>query len=97
MWDKDITTAIQSVDYAFLDGSFYQNGEIPGRDMSEIPHPFLVESMAVLDGLGAKDKAKVHFIHFNHTNPVLQKESEARIEVKKRGFHIAEEGEIFEL
>ena len=31
-----------------IDGSFYQNGEIPGRDMSEIPHPFIVESMDLM-------------------------------------------------
>jgi pyrroloquinoline quinone biosynthesis protein B len=95
MWDKDITTAIQSVDYAFLDGSFYQNGEIPGRDMSEIPHPFLVESMAVLDGLGAKDKAKVHFIHFNHTNPVLDESAKEHKAILAKGYKLAKEKNSF--
>ena len=38
-FDKDILEIVSNNDIAILDGSFYQNGEIPGRDMSEIPHP----------------------------------------------------------
>ena len=45
-WERDILTEIKAVDYALLDGTFFQNGEIPGRDMSQIPHPFVEESMA---------------------------------------------------
>lgn len=97
LWDKDIKALIQTVDYAFLDGSFFQNGEIPGRDMSQIPHPFMEESMRLLEVLSVKDKSKVYFIHFNHTNPVLQKESAARKEVEQAGFKIADEGMHFAL
>lgn len=96
-WERSILDEIKTVDYAFLDGTFYQNGEIPGRDMSLIPHPFMEESMAHFDALSKEEKSKVYFIHFNHTNPVLQKESKAREEVKKRGFQIAREGQFFEL
>jgi pyrroloquinoline quinone biosynthesis protein B len=91
-WDRSILEEITKVDYAFLDGSFYKNGEIPGRDMSLIPHPFLEESMKIFNQLPESGKAKVHFIHFNHTNPVLQSDSEAYQEVKQNGFNIAEEG-----
>ncbi len=92
VWDKDIKALVQEVDFALLDGTFFQNGEIPGRDMSEIPHPFIAESMQLLDDLPQAEKQKVHFIHFNHTNPVLQPDSEARQLVKSRGFHLTEEG-----
>ena len=71
--------------------------EIPGRDMSEIPHPFIVESMALFGSLPTAEKGKVHFIHFNHTNPVLLENSEARRNVLENGFGIAEEGEKFSL
>lgn len=94
-WDRDIRQLITSVDIALIDGSFYENGEIPGRDMSEIPHPFIVESMDLLRDLSAKDKAKVHFIHFNHTNPVLQEGSLARKTILKKGFKWATEGMVF--
>lgn len=97
LWETDILALIKTVDVAYLDGTFFQNGEIPGRDMSQIPHPFMEESMTLFESLDAMDKAKVRFIHFNHTNPVLQAGSEARKVVFKEGFEIAEEGSIFEM
>jgi len=97
LWDRDILAEIKKVDRAYLDGSFYQNGEIPNRDMSEIPHPFVVESMQLFKGLSPNEKAKIHFIHFNHTNPLLQVDSQAKKEVEEAGFTIAEEGEVFVL
>ena len=96
-WKRDIVDIIKTVDIALLDGTFFKNGEIPGRDMSLIPHPFMEESMNLFEGLSKEDKAKIHFIHFNHTNPVLKKGSEARKEVLAKGFRIAEEGMIFDL
>lgn len=91
-WDRDISQLVQEVDYAFLDATFYVNGEIPGRDMSEILHPFIEESMARFDGLSLSDRQKIHFIHLNHTNPVLRKDSEARKTVLEKGYEVAEEG-----
>ena len=43
-WNGDLKELIERVDYAFLDATFYKNGEIPNRDMSEIPHPFVEET-----------------------------------------------------
>ncbi len=88
-WDRDISKEIKHVDYAFLDGTFYKNGEIPGRDMSLIPHPFIEESLDLFASLAPADKKKIHFIHFNHTNPILQKNSAAAQNVIKQGFDIA--------
>ena len=96
-WERNILDEIKAVDYAFLDGTFYQNGEIPGRDMSLIPHPFMEESMKIFEALPEEEKSKIYFIHFNHTNPVLQKGSKARMEVENEGFNIAEEGQVFGL
>ncbi len=93
-WDQDITEMIQKVDYALLDGSFFKNGEIPGRDMSEIPHPFVQESMKLFENLSETDKAKVHFIHFNHTNPLIFKDNPEYKEVMERGFHVASDGQL---
>lgn len=96
-WALDINTLIKDHDLVFLDGTFFANGEIPGRDMSEIPHPFVEESMAKFGKLPEIDRAKVHFIHFNHTNPVLKADSEASRKVKAQGMHIARMGDRFEL
>ena len=92
-WETNITELIKKVDYAFLDATFYKNGELK-RDMSEIPHPFVEESMSLFSTLSDADKQKVHFIHFNHTNPLLIKGSTAQKEVLKKGFNLAEEGQI---
>ncbi|MGB1243327.1 MAG: hypothetical protein ACPG49_12440, partial [Chitinophagales bacterium] len=73
------------------------NGEIAGRDMSEIPHPFMEESMKLFAELPSKEKAKVHFIHLNHTNPVLDKNSEAYRNVLEQGFKVAKEMSVLEL
>ena len=94
-WERDITEIIQKVDYAFLDATFYKNGELK-RDMSEIPHPFVEESMELFSKLSKKDKSKIHFIHMNHTNPLLIEGSSAQNEVIKNGFNIAKEGQILE-
>jgi len=92
-WNRDIIKEIRGVDFALLDGSFFQNGEIPGRDMSLIPHPFMEESMKLFSELSASEKAKIYFIHFNHTNPVLRKNTSAYKEVIDKGFNISEEGQ----
>ncbi len=96
-WDKDIIEEIKRVDYAFLDGTFYDGNELPGRDIKEIPHPFVIESMELFKDLSEEDKAKIHFIHFNHTNPLLNKNSKEYQEVIRRGFNIANYGDVFEL
>ena len=96
-WDRNILTEIQDVDHALLDGSFYQNGEIPGRDMSLIPHPFIEESLELFKQLEDYDRRKVQFIHFNHTNPVLDARSSANQTIINDGFGVAEEGALLAL
>lgn len=96
-WDKNIIDEIGAVDIALLDGSFYANGEIPGRDMSLIPHPFIEESMALFENLPDEEKSKIYFIHLNHTNPVLDMDSDAYQTVVQKGFHIAAEGQTIVL
>ena len=95
-WEKDIRKELAEVDWAFLDGTFYQNGEIPGRDMALIPHPFIEESRTLFAPLPLTERNKVHFIHFNHTNPVLRLGVERRA-VEAEGFGLCEEGLIFSL
>jgi pyrroloquinoline quinone biosynthesis protein B len=91
-WDRDIAKVIQGVDYALIDATFYSAGELPGRDMSKIPHPFVTETMALLADLSAEDKKKVWFIHLNHTNPLLRGDSEESRAVRSKGFNVAIEG-----
>jgi pyrroloquinoline quinone biosynthesis protein B len=90
-WERDIRKLVYEYDYLFLDGTFYNEKELPGRNMNEIPHPFVKESMKLLNDLPAAEKRKIRFTHFNHTNPLLDPSSAACKEVKNRGFNTAVE------
>ncbi len=96
-WEKSIVEAIAEVDYAFLDATFFDAAEINNRDISEIPHPFVVESFELFSALPGDEKAKVHFIHFNHTNPLVNSNGEAYKMVLEKGFQIARINQTFEL
>ena len=95
-WSTSLKTVLEGVDFAFIDGTFYKDGEI-NRPMSEVPHPFVTETMSLLKELPPNQKAKVQFIHLNHTNPLLQKNSPEAQAVRKQGFGIAETGQRIEL
>jgi pyrroloquinoline quinone biosynthesis protein B len=90
-WGTKIEDLIAGVDVAYLDATFYANGEIPGRDMSGFPHPFITHSMDRFSGLSAEEKSKIHFIHLNHTNPALLPDSDARRTIERSGFRVAQE------
>ena len=91
-WKENILERIQLVDYALIDATFYDNNELPGRDMSKIPHPFVVETMATLSLLPREQREKVWFIHMNHTNPLLNVNSDQAQGVRAQGFNIASTG-----
>jgi pyrroloquinoline quinone biosynthesis protein B len=80
---------VESVDFAFLDGSFSSADELPPQVMAKVGHPLVGHTMDLLDGLGAK----VRFIHLNHTNPLLDDASPA----ERRGFAVAREGDVVRL
>lgn len=93
VWERSIEEEILKVDYALLDGTFYDSNELPGRDMSEIPHPFIQESIHRFRKLSSVEKQKIIFTHFNHTNPLIL-DSPERDYVKSSGYRVAEEGSV---
>lgn len=96
-WDRDVVSLVAHVNAAYLDGTFFDAGELPGRDMSEIPHPFIVESLSRLGTLPAAARGRIHFIHLNHTNPAGIAGSPERKRVEAAGFKLAKAGERTEL
>jgi len=92
-WDQDIQAIAQENSFTLIDGTFYDTDELPGRDMSEIPHPFIVESMRLLQ----KHKKGIYFIHLNHSNPLLNEDSKKYKEFTQKGFNIAKQGQKFDL
>ena len=96
-WDKSIVEEIKKVDYAFLDATFYSGKEINNRDISQIPHPFIIESLEMFKTLDSIERKKVIFIHFNHTNPVIDLNSSEAINVLNQGFNIGQINEVYDL
>ena len=88
-WDRDVRAEVAGVDVAFLDATFFSGAELPNRAQGEVPHPPVVRSMELLEGLGDR----VRWIHLNHTNPLLGDPSPS----EDRGFRVAREGEEFDL
>ena len=96
-WVLKIEEVIEQVDYAFIDGTFYNGNELKTRNIAEIPHPFAIESMEKFKNLPLKEKNKIYFIHFNHTNKLLDEKSEETKTVLKNGFRVARLGMVFEM
>lgn len=96
-WERRVEDELKSSTIAYLDGTFYGEGEIPGRNMAEIPHPFISETIIRLSTLAPSERNKVRFIHLNHTNPALQDSSAAFRGLRTAGFWVAVQGERFAL
>ena len=96
-WDKNIIDELAMVDYAFLDATFYSGKELQNRDISEIPHPFIIESFEKFKALNEQERNKIVFIHFNHTNPIINPNSMETKSVIEKGFRIARINDVFEL
>lgn len=96
-WDERLEDLLGRVDVALIDGTFFADGEVAGRAMSEIPHPFMVETMKRLATSPAALRAKVVFTHLNHTNPASSPGSSADHSVRDAGMRVAFEGLTIEL
>ena len=66
-WSRSIRDLVDTVNLAFLDGTFASADELPGRSIADIPHPLISTTRDLLRG----SKAAVWFIHLNHTNKEL--------------------------
>ncbi|MCU0368435.1 MAG: MBL fold metallo-hydrolase [Cyclobacteriaceae bacterium] len=87
-WNKDIVKEVKSVDVAYLDATFFTADELPNRKISEVPHPTVTETMNLFVNESIETKNKIHFIHFNHTNPVLYNIN-SQLKLKQAGFRWA--------
>ena len=95
-WKKSIIEEVKLVDYAFIDGTFYNGTEI-NRDMREIPHPSIEETLQLFSNQPVAERNKIYFIHINHTNPILTNKNGIRNLVEGLGFNIAQKGLKFKL
>lgn len=96
LWERSIVKEVNKVDYAFLDATFFKEGEIP-RPMSEVPHPFIVETMKLFENESEEVKKKVIFIHFNHSNPGILSNHRLQDSVINLGYNFAKTGDKYPL
>ena len=92
MFQPDLRSWLARVDIALLDGTFFSPDELPGRDISQIPHPLVTDTAALL----ADAAAEVVFIHLNHTNPLWRPGPE-RAWLQARGFRVGAFGDVWRL
>lgn len=95
-WDRQgtrVEDAIAAMDLALLDGTFFAGDEIPGRSIVGVPHPLIEATLDRIAGLPAAERAKVQFIHLNHSNPALVMDSAARRAITAAGCRVADERE----
>lgn len=96
-WDQDLRAVVDSVDLAFLDATFFDGGELPGRDMAEVPHPFVVETLERTHSWTPGERAKVHLIHLNHSNPLHDPSSAASKRLLASGLNLAKQDAVLPL
>lgn len=96
-WSRSITREVANTDIALLDGTFFSDQEIPGRRLTEIGHPLILDSMRVLQSEADRGRTRILFTHLNHSNPAADPGSRAHRQVAERGFAVAEDGAEFVL
>ena len=64
-WNKNLKQEIKKADLALLDGTFYDSKEVNNRNISEIPHPFIIETMALFK---KENNSPLSFFPFSFIN-----------------------------
>lgn len=91
-WEGPILETIKEADIALLDGTFYSEDELPNRNLSEIPHPCICDSMGVFE----EGETEIRFIHLNHSNRLLRDEG-LLDQLKESGFDLCQQGDCWAL
>jgi len=90
--NTDIHNIIRSCDVSIIDGTFYDESELPHRDMSKIPHPRVRDCIREFSDIADR----IIFTHLNHTNPLCEPEGEELMRLLDRGFRVANDGDVLE-
>jgi pyrroloquinoline quinone biosynthesis protein B len=87
-----LVARILEADVALVDGTFFSREELPHRDILDVRHPYVKDSLRLF----AKARGEIHFTHLNHTNPLLDADPARRPALPPR-FFVAREGQTFTL
>jgi len=92
-WRPPLAEALRGVDVAILDGTFYSLDELPGRDLSSVPHPLISHTVQLLGERVRSGEIEVLFTHLNHSNPALDPGGAERRALEAAGFRVLDDGE----
>ena len=92
-WTRSLDEVLAGVDLLLVDGTFHSMDELPDRDITEIGHPLVVDTMDRLQARVSAGELEVWFVHLNHSNPVLEPEGAERAALEARGFRVAGVGD----
>ncbi len=96
-WSPRFDALLEGVDLLLVDGTFYSGDELPGRRVSSIGHPLMVDTIERLGPAVRDGTLRVEFIHLNHSNPALDPAGPQRAAVRGAGFDVAAEGRDYPL
>jgi len=94
-WSLSIDSLVKTVDFAFIDATFYSSDELPGRNMSEIPHPLVEETIERAKKWSKDTRQKIILTHFNHTSSLLHDEEVLSRGILELGLRVSRVGERF--
>lgn len=85
-----------NVDIALIDGTFWSEDELAGRNQATVPHPPVLQTLNML-GSREDGDPDIIFTHLNHTNPLYNRDGEQYAEVERLGWSVAYQGQRFTL
>lgn len=79
----DIRPHLATADITLLDATFYSPADLPGRNLADIPHAYVVETITLL----SPPPPTAVFIHLNHSNPLWHSGAERTL-VEQSGWQV---------
>jgi pyrroloquinoline quinone biosynthesis protein B len=95
-WDQwpDAEAVIAEHPVSLLDATFSDVEELPGRDISEIKHPLVPDTIERFAHLSAE--RSIILTHINHSNPLGEPDAEVTRLAHDKGFVVAYDGMVLD-
>ncbi len=92
-WQRlNLSEYLNANDYALLDATFFSDDELPGRNLREIPHPLVTQTLEFI-----RDQPfQTWLIHLNHSNPLWRPGKERKL-VGKHAVQLPDFGQVWNL
>ena len=82
--------------HVLLDATFWNGEELPGRDMTKVPHPTVEDTLSRLQD-SENEGLEIILIHLNHTNPLNNSNSAQSQAIEAAGLTVGKRAWSIEL